>query len=106
MAKATTQFVCNECGYVSPRWLGKCPGCEKFNTFIEEVVAPTPTAKTAKTAAQLRASSAKAIPVNAVQRERLTRIKSGMAEFDNVLGGGIVPASLVLIGGDPGVGKS
>ncbi|MBQ9081440.1 MAG: DNA repair protein RadA [Clostridia bacterium] len=103
MAKATTQFVCNECGYVSPRWLGKCPGCEKFNTFIEEVVAPTPSVKKAT---KNRASSAKAIPVNAVQRERLTRIKSGMAEFDNVLGGGIVPASLVLIGGDPGVGKS
>lgn len=103
MAKATTQFVCNECGYVNPRWLGKCPGCEKFNTFIEEIAAPAPSAKTAK---PTRSSPAKAIPLAAVQREKLTRIKSGMAEFDTVLGGGIVPASLVLIGGDPGVGKS
>ncbi len=103
MAKTTTQFVCNECGYVNPRWLGKCPECEKFNTFIEEIVAPMPEKKTGK---ENRSTIQRAIPLAAVQREKLTRIKSGMAEFDNVLGGGIVPASLVLIGGDPGVGKS
>ncbi|MBP5242416.1 MAG: DNA repair protein RadA, partial [Clostridia bacterium] len=105
MAKISTQFVCNECGYVSPKWMGKCPGCDKFNTFIEEVTAPMPTEK-AKDTLQPRAGSARAIPLSAVQKERLTRLKTGFYEFDNVLGGGIVPASLVLIGGDPGVGKS
>ncbi len=103
MAKASTQFVCNECGYVNPRWLGKCPECEKFNTFIEEIVAPMPEKKAGK---ESRPTMQRAIPLAAVQREKLTRVKSGMREFDNVLGGGIVPASLVLIGGDPGVGKS
>ena len=103
MAKATSQFVCNECGYVSPRWLGKCPACEKFNTFVEEVVAPMPASKGIKTGTR---GSVKAIPLHAVQQEKLSRVASGMQEFDNVLGGGIVPASLVLIGGDPGVGKS
>ncbi len=104
MAKATTQYVCGACGYVSPRWLGKCPACEKFNTFAEE---PLPAAPSAKNAApKPRFGSSKAIPLAAVEREKLIRVKSGVAEFDNVLGGGIVPASLVLVGGDPGVGKS
>ena len=103
MAKATTQYVCGACGYTSPRWLGKCPACEKFNTFAEELL-PAPV--TAKSAPKPRFASSKAVPLSAVEREKLTRVPSGIAEFDNVLGGGIVPASLVLIGGDPGVGKS
>ena len=105
MAKTNTEFVCNECGYVSPRWLGKCPGCDKFNTFVEETVTPVPAAKTIHSVARPLAA-AKVVPLNAVAKEKLVRIKSGIAEFDNVLGGGIVPASLVLIGGDPGIGKS
>lgn len=107
MAKNTTQFVCNECGYVSPRWLGRCPGCENFNTFVEEL-APAAIPKGAKSvrAGESRPALSRAVPLSAVQRERLTRISTGYKEFDNVLGGGIVPASLVLIGGDPGVGKS
>lgn len=103
MAKTTTQFVCSQCGYVSPKWMGKCPGCEKFNCFVEELVAPMPEIKRDK---RSPLSISKAIPLAAVQREKLTRIPSGIQEFDNVLGGGIVPASLVLIGGDPGIGKS
>lgn len=101
MPKTTTRFVCAECGYASPRWLGKCPACEKFNTFSEEIVAPMPAATGAK-----RSAIARPVRLKDVQKEKLTRVQSGVAEFDNVLGGGIVPASLVLIGGDPGVGKS
>lgn len=103
MAKITSRFACAECGYVSPKWLGRCPGCEKFNTFVEETVAPMPETKSK---IRRNLSPVKAIPLNAVQREKLTRISSGIAEFDTVLGGGIVPASLVLLGGDPGIGKS
>jgi DNA repair protein RadA/Sms len=103
MPKATTQFVCNECGYVSPKWIGKCPACEKFNTLVEENIAPMPAfkAKPARPVAKQRA-----IPLPQVQREKLLRVPSGIAELDTVLGGGIVPASLVLVGGDPGIGKS
>ena len=104
MVKTTTQFVCNECGYVSPKWLGKCPGCDKFNTLVEEVVASGSEGKARS--APSRAGTNKAVPLSAIQRERLRRVKSGIAEFDTVLGGGIVPASLILIGGDPGIGKS
>jgi DNA repair protein RadA/Sms len=103
MPKATTQFVCNECGYVSPKWIGRCPACEKFNTLIEETVAPMPAFK-AKSARPI--PKQRAVPLPQVQREHLLRVKSGIAEFDTVLGGGIVPASLVLVGGDPGIGKS
>ncbi len=105
MAKATTQYVCGACGYVSPRWLGKCPACEKFNTFAEEPV-PAPPMPGKSGVSKPRFGGGKAVPLAAVERERLTRVKSGIAEFDNVLGGGIVPASLILVGGDPGVGKS
>ena len=105
MAKNTTQFVCTECGYVSPRWLGRCPGCESFNTFVEELAPSAATVKTAKER-EARPTFSRAVPLSSVQKEQLTRIPSGYKEFDNVLGGGIVPASLVLVGGDPGVGKS
>ncbi len=104
MAKSTTQFVCAECGFSNPRWLGKCPACEKFNTFVEEVV--TPTVESKSTRAVRVSKKATPLPLTQVQRETFRRIPSGILEFDNVLGGGIVPASLVLIGGEPGVGKS
>ena len=102
MPKATTQFVCAECGYTSPKWLGKCPGCGKFNTLAEEAIAPAaPAAKKAPLFAQ-----AKATPLKDVTYEKYERVPSGIAELDVVLGGGIVRGSLVLVGGDPGVGKS
>ena len=100
MAKSTTQFVCNDCGYASPKWLGRCPECGKFNTLVEEIVAPEP----------LKKSSARAysrpIPLSQVKYEKYERILSGNSELVVVLGGGIVKGSLVLVGGDPGVGKS
>lgn len=103
MAKSTTQFVCAECGYVSPKWLGRCPDCGKFNTLAEEAVAPVQTAKP-KSAFRLGVSAPK--PLSQVQFERYERVSSGIPELDVVLGGGIVRGSLVLVGGDPGVGKS
>ena len=104
MAKATTQFVCNECGYSSPKWLGRCPDCGKFNTLIEEAIAPAAPAAKNKNAAFR--SNARPLPLSQVQYEKYERVSSGISELDIVLGGGIVRGSLVLVGGDPGVGKS
>ncbi|MGN1234652.1 MAG: DNA repair protein RadA [Christensenellaceae bacterium] len=106
MAKATTQFVCNECGASSPKWLGRCPSCGKFNTMLEEIVSPPAPSKGGSAGIGLRMGNAKPVPLSQVTRERFARVSGGMEEFDNVLGGGIVPGSLVLIGGDPGIGKS
>ncbi len=103
MAKSTTQFVCNECGYSSPKWLGRCPDCGKFNTLIEEAVAPAPAAKQ-KSA--FRALASRPLPLSQVKYEKYERVSSGISELDIVLGGGIVRGSLILVGGDPGVGKS
>lgn len=102
MPKTNTQFVCAECGYTSPKWLGRCPDCGKFNTLAEEAVAP---AAPAKRQGGARAF-AKPLPLSQVKYERYERVSSGISELDIVLGGGIVRGSLILVGGDPGVGKS
>ncbi len=99
----TSQFVCSDCGFVNPKWLGKCPACGSFNTMQEELVRTEPE-KSARPA--LSAISTKAIPLSKVGYEKFDRVKSGIDEFDTVLGGGIVRGSLVLLGGDPGIGKS
>lgn len=105
MAKLLTQFVCSECGAASPKWLGKCPSCGKFNTMAEEAVKGAEPQKSAK-----RTTSAtytgRAKPLSQISFENFNRVSSGISEFDTVLGGGIVKGSLVLIGGDPGIGKS
>jgi len=98
-----SRFVCTECGFVAPKWLGKCPGCDNFNTMQEELIKPV--AETKKNRPALTAPS-KAIPLSKVGYERTERVSSGIGEFDTVLGGGIVRGSLVLLGGDPGIGKS
>ena len=103
MPKATTQFVCSECGYVSPKWLGRCPDCGKFNSLIEEAVAPAPTKKAGAMSA---VKPSRALPLSQVKFEKYARVSTGNSELDIVLGGGIVRGSLVLVGGDPGVGKS
>ena len=104
MAKPTSQFVCSECGATSPKWLGRCPSCGKFNTMTEE---PFAQSAPSRSGIGLRTGgSKKPVLLSEVAYERFTRVPSGIAEFDNVLGGGIVPGSLVLIGGDPGIGKS
>ncbi|MBV8080816.1 MAG: DNA repair protein RadA, partial [Actinobacteria bacterium] len=99
MAKAKTapvQFACSECGTSTARWFGRCPGCGTFGTLVEEA-APTPAP-----AGHLR-PVLRLVDVEADDAERMT---TGVPELDRVLGGGLVPASLVLLGGEPGVGKS
>src|SRR5438876_12114011 len=96
MAKAAVQFACVECGYTAGRWFGKCPSCGSFGTLQEEAPPPGPGAAAPKPLLRL---------VD-VEAEEATRIPTGVAELDRVLGGGLVPASLVLVGGEPGVGKS
>lgn len=93
--------MCSDCGASSPRWLGRCPACGKFNTMVEEIVKPAePKTQTVK------AKGGRAKPLSQITYERYERTSSGISEFDNVLGGGIVAGSLVLLGGDPGIGKS
>src|SRR5256885_655642 len=98
MAKAAVQFACTECGYSAGRWFGKCPSCASFGTLVEEA-APSPGGKAAAEARPL-------LKLVDVEVEEAARIPTGVAELDRVLGGGLVPASLVLVGGEPGVGKS
>ncbi|MBV8257909.1 MAG: DNA repair protein RadA [Actinobacteria bacterium] len=97
MAKPAVQYACTECGYSSGRWFGKCPGCASFGTLVEEVVGQVTTAK---------APPKPLLRLVDVQIEEAARISTGVPELDRVLGGGLVPASLVLLGGEPGVGKS
>jgi DNA repair protein RadA/Sms len=95
-AKPAVKFACSECGYTAGRWFGKCPGCDSFGTLVEE--APAAATGAAKAKPLLRLVD--------VQAEEAARIGTGVPELDRVLGGGLVPASLVLVGGEPGVGKS
>ena len=100
MAKNTTVFVCNSCGYESSKWLGKCPGCNGWNTFYEEKVL-----KNSKGTEKTR-KQAEAKKLNSVEKKDVLRLKTGMEELDRVLGGGFVKGSLTLLGGEPGIGKS
>ena len=103
MAKGkTTVFFCQSCGYESSKWMGQCPGCREWNTFVEETVDK----KTEKILSSDHGKTRKPVSLNSVVMEQEERIQTGMQEFDRVLGGGIVPGSLVLVGGDPGIGKS
>jgi DNA repair protein RadA/Sms len=97
VAKASVQYACTECGYSAGRWFGKCPGCNAFGTLVEDVVGQSATAK---------APPKPLLRLAEVEAEEAARISTGVAELDRVLGGGLVPASLVLVGGEPGVGKS
>ncbi len=98
--KKNSRYVCSECGSASPQWLGKCPYCNTFGTFVERTIEDeTNTLKSGL-------SAQKPKPLNAIENENFKRVLTGISELDGVLGGGIVPYSIVLIGGDPGVGKS
>src|SRR5215475_8705823 len=97
--KMKTQYACQQCGYSSPKWIGRCPACQEWNTFVEEKVSPV--------AARAPASwDSSPIPFTEITGVETPRITTGVAEFDRVLGGGVVAGALVLLGGDPGVGKS
>ncbi len=98
MGKIKTRFLCQNCGYEAPKWLGRCPGCEKWNSFVEEVL---------HTSTEHRfEAAAKAILLDSIELTSETRTSSGSKELDRVLGGGIVKGSFILVGGDPGIGKS
>jgi len=105
MPKKSTVFFCSECGFESAKWMGQCPGCHAWNTFTEE---PVKKQAGAPGVAARRAlpGTKKASWLREVSMEEQGRISSGMNELDRVLGGGIVPGSLILVGGDPGIGKS
>src|SRR5690625_3483098 len=103
LGKRRTKHVCQECGYESARWMGRCPGCNQFNTLVEEIFYATK--HTSMKTSGLRKEN-KAERITTIEAAKEPRVKAGMKEFDRVLGGGIVPGSLVLIGGDPGIGKS
>ncbi|HCA78357.1 MAG TPA: DNA repair protein RadA [Bacteroidetes bacterium] len=102
MTKIQTKYVCQSCGYVSPRWVGKCPSCNEWNTFVEEVSTPLKVSKKPAGAA----SNIEPVPLEDLETEDVPRVKTNINEFDRVLGGGLVPGSLILLGGDPGIGKS
>ena len=104
MAKAkTSAFFCQNCGYESAKWMGQCPGCKEWNTFVEELVDRKALSGSGK---RKPASEAKPVPLSSVVASNEERVSTNMKELDRVLGGGIVRGSLVLVGGDPGIGKS
>ncbi|MCX5755227.1 MAG: DNA repair protein RadA [Gemmatimonadetes bacterium] len=111
-ARARTSYRCTECGADHPKWAGKCDACGEWNTLVEELVTPRATAGSAsrrKAGVSSLGSGGRVVEtqrVGDVSGSESTRIKTGIAEFDFVLGGGIVPGSLVLVGGEPGIGKS
>jgi len=101
MAKIKKHFVCQNCGYESPGWLGKCPSCQEWNSMVEELNSPV-----SRGIMQGVDGSSRPENIDEIGIEEMTRYSTGMKELDRVLGGGIVRGSLVLIGGDPGIGKS
>lgn len=102
MAKIITKYVCQSCGYISPRWVGKCPNCSEWNTFVEEATSPLKVSRKPSGVA----SRIEPVSLDDIEREESPRVSTRIGEFDRVLGGGIVPGSLILLGGDPGIGKS
>ena len=103
MAKGkTTVFFCQSCGYESAKWMGQCPGCKEWNTFVEEMVEK----KSAHKAGAVRKSDLQVLPLSKIEMTKEDRMSTQIKELDRVLGGGIVPGSMVLVGGDPGIGKS
>ena len=101
MAKQKTIFVCQSCGYKAPKWLGRCPDCNAWNSFVEEI------AETVQKERERRQPALdKPRRIDSISTDKQIRHETGLHEFDRTLGGGVVPGSLVLIGGDPGIGKS
>jgi len=108
LAKAKTKFVCQNCGYVSPKYLGRCPNCGVWNQMVEEIDRPDAIKAKASATPSRRVSDLESKPVKLgdVSFAKEPRVKTELGELNRVLGGGIVPGSLILIGGDPGIGKS
>jgi DNA repair protein RadA/Sms len=104
VARSGSVYACSSCGHESPKWHGRCPGCGEWNTLVEERAVSAP--RGGGLGGKASAKAAKPVPLREVAAEQVARIGTGIGEFDRVLGGGIVPGSLVLIGGSPGIGKS
>jgi len=102
MSRDLTIFVCQACAYESPRWVGRCPNCAEWNSLVEEVRAQASTSKRERH----KQTRVKPIPITEVETSAGVRMATAIPELDRVLGGGIVPGSVVLVGGDPGIGKS
>ena len=101
MAKARTVYACTECGGASPKWQGQCPHCGAWNTLVESVATPAPTRFQS-----VAGGRSPVRPLSSVVARENPRVPSGLDEFDRVLGGGLVPGGVILLGGDPGIGKS
>ena len=106
MAKEKTVFVCSACGYETPRWMGKCPGCNAWNTLEEQAPQAAQQAAPVKANKQRPGTGASAMRLSEIPEETSARATTGIGELDRVLGGGVVEGSLMLVGGDPGIGKS
>ena len=106
MAKKKTLFECQACGFQSPRWMGKCTSCDQWETMVELTSDQIKFLKETSGSSVSGSSLSKAKPITDIEEDNITRFDSGSGELDLVLGGGIVPGSLTLIGGSPGVGKS
>ena len=102
MAKLKTVYFCRNCGAESAKWVGRCPACNQWNTYVEETIAPIKSGSTQG----MSLSTAAPQTIESIEPGKMTRAKSGMEELDRLLGGGFVPGSLLLLGGEPGIGKS
>ena len=102
MAKNKTIFVCNECGYESAKWLGKCPACNSWNTFFEQKIVETKNSNNNLNDGKINTPQ----KLNSYVASEKVRTSTGFGELDRVLGGGLVKGSLILLGGEPGIGKS
>ncbi|MCA1216144.1 DNA repair protein RadA [Bacillus amyloliquefaciens] len=105
MAKSKTKFICHSCGYESAKWMGKCPGCGAWNTMVEETIKKAPANRRATFSHSVQTVQ-KPSPITSIETSEEPRVQTKLEEFNRVLGGGVVKGSLVLIGGDPGIGKS
>src|SRR5215213_4051319 len=106
MAKARTQFLCNSCGSVHPKWMGKCPDCGTWDSLQEYKTPAEDVRKKGASATGDLTTGAQAMALGDIDEALVPRRRSGIGEFDRILGGGIVPGSAVLVGGEPGIGKS
>ena len=106
MAKTKTAFVCTQCGNDSPKWLGKCPVCGEWNSYVEEIISKTTTSSSLPQLSNFEVSKSKPLLLNDIHTTDEVRMNMNDQELNRVLGGGLVPGSLILIGGEPGIGKS
>ncbi len=106
MARRDSHFVCQECGHAAPAWTGRCAGCGEWNTLVEAIKREPRRGRRAGSSGAPAGASARPVPLRDVEGPAADRLTTGIAELDRVLGGGLVPGSLVLLGGSPGIGKS